>query len=297
MNENIFVTNRNVSCSPAVTTMAPLTKRMYVNIACGDTYVEDWSNYDYVPDSSAVRYANLLKRLPISDGAADIVYSSHFLEHIPRNLLLTFLSECFRITKPGGRLRLVLPDFDELCRTYLAERERGAHEEADFVAMEMLDQCVRTVSGGELGAYYSRVQANSTQRPNLMEEYIRQRTGHVIQSHATGVIGSVWRRALKNPALVLNRLVGWYCRAVLVLLPFAFRQQNVSLTAVGERHAWIYDFYTVDKLLRQTGFVGIEKMTAATSNIPDFPFYTLDLTKDGQPRKGAESMYIEAIKP
>lgn len=68
-----------------------------------------------------------------------------------------------------------------------------------------------------------------------------------------------------------------WIRLVLQLLPEAFRNQNVSLAAVG--------------------FVAIEHCTAATSRVADFPLQPLDLAADGQPRKGAESLFIEAQKP
>jgi hypothetical protein len=36
---------------------------------------------------------------------------------------------------------------------------------------------------------------------------------------------------------------------------------------------------------------------ASTSRFEGFPFQPLDLDTDGHPRKGTESMYIEASKP
>jgi len=59
----------------------------------------------------------------------------------------------------------------------------------------------------------------------------------------------------------------------------------------------IYDFHSVEQLLKRVGFVNVERVTSSTSNIVDFPFYPLDVTKEGLPRKGLESMYIEAVKP
>lgn len=81
------------------------------------------------------------------------------------------------------------------------------------------------------------------------------------------------------------------------LLPRAFREQNVSLASVGERHHWLYDAHSLMQLLRANGFVAIERCTASTSRHTDFPFHALDLAADGQPRKGSESLFIEAKKP
>jgi SAM-dependent methyltransferase len=266
-----------------------------INIACGDSYVEGWQNFDYAPHSSWVRQANLLGRLPVSDSSSDIVYSSHFIEHIPKSLVVHFISESFRITKSGGKLRLVLPDWEELCGAYLACRQSGAHAKADFLMLEMLDQCVRVRPGGELGQFYTRLQAPDQQES--MVEYVRERTGHVILPASENVDGHSWRRAFKNLKNIHGRFERLYCKMVLAFLPAAFKDQNVSFSSVGERHAWMYDFHSVERLLREVGFAHVRKMSATTSMISDFPFFPLDLTQDGRPRKGVESMYIEAIKP
>jgi hypothetical protein len=84
---------------------------------------------------------------------------------------------------------------------------------------------------------------------------------------------------------------------VLTLLPRAFRSQNVSLAGVGERHHWLWDFEQLRAALDTAGFVGIERCEAHISRFAGFPFTPLDVDCDGRPRKGAESMYIEAQKP
>lgn len=268
-------------------------EQTYVNIACGDSYVDGWCNLDYAPHSSSVSKANLLERLPIVDNGADVVYSSHFLEHIPRSQLVPFLSECFRITKSGGKLRLVLPDLEVLCSVYLECRERGEHERADFLILEMIDQCVRSVPGGELGVYFTELKVNAHLNEDEIK-FVRKQTGHVIKSASEGDINKRWHRVLTK---ILARLERGYCKAIVNLLPRAFRQQNVSFAEVGERHAWVYDFYTVEKFLRQAGFFDVKRMSASISSIKNFPLKQLDLTEGDEPRKGMESMYIEASKP
>lgn len=273
-----------------------MTGSKMFNIACGDSYVESWINFDFSPHSAIVKQANLLNPLPIAENTADVVYSSHFIEHIPRDLVAGFLVECQRIIKVGGCLRLVLPDWEELCSTYLCLRRTGwQQEQADFLMLEMLDQCVRRVSGGELGAYYARLKARPEQSQALID-FVRMRTGHDLTSPINTTQGGRFSRLLKNPQKIWCKLEQLYVRLILALLPSAFRDQNISLTTVGEKHAWMYDFYTMRQLLIQAGFTDVQRMTASSSNIPDFPFYPLDLTPDGRQRKGMESMYIEAIK-
>ena len=149
-----------------------------VNLACGNTFLcgDNWLNVDYSSFNSSVLQANILGRLPINNNSAELVYSSHFLEHIPRDKVDYFLLECWRILKPGGVLRLVVPDLENLCRTYLYHRDQAEHIKADFVVLELLDQCVRRRSGGELGSYYQSLKPND-QADEARIAFVRERTG------------------------------------------------------------------------------------------------------------------------
>jgi SAM-dependent methyltransferase len=157
--------------------MAGSTKSK-VNLACGSAFVagDGWTNLDYAAANEHVLRANLLGRLPLPDDGAALVYCSHFLEHIPRSQVVGFLAECFRVLAPGGTLRLVLPDLENLCRAYLEHRERGEHDKADFVVLEMVDQCVRRTSGGELGRFYGQLRSDPATYAEMMA-FVRDRTG------------------------------------------------------------------------------------------------------------------------
>lgn len=55
-----------------------------------------------------------LKRrsLPLESGSVDGIYCSHMIEHLPKNVANWFLSECYRLLRPKGVLRIVTPDVD-----------------------------------------------------------------------------------------------------------------------------------------------------------------------------------------
>lgn len=265
-----------------------------VNLGCGNIYLTEdgWTNYDYSPSHSSVQRANLLGRLPVQDESAELVYSSHFLEHIPYDLVRGFLSECYRILAPGGILRLVLPDLEELCQSYLLHRKNNEHDLANVILLEMIDQCVRRQSGGQLGHLYSRLGALGSQNKKIIES-IRYRTGEDILASEQERSKSQNRNFLR---LMRTHLEQAWIRLVVSLLPKAFRSQNVSLAAVGERHHWLWDFHQLHELLDEAGFTSIARCNADLSSFSGFPFYPLDLDKTGAPRKGVESMYIEAQK-
>jgi SAM-dependent methyltransferase len=149
-----------------------------INLACGSVFVsgDGWENLDYSVRGGAVQKADLLGRLPLSDHCAALVYSSHFLEHIPRDLVSGFLEECYRVLEPGGVIRLVLPDLEELCKSYLHYRELGEHKKADFVVIQIVDQCVRRNSGGELGRIYRELRSSCSSDSQFIQ-FIRERNG------------------------------------------------------------------------------------------------------------------------
>jgi SAM-dependent methyltransferase len=96
---------------------------------------------------------NLAKGIPFASNSVDVVYHSHLLEHLDRNVAQIFLSEIKRVLKIGGILRIVVPDLHILCQTYLdhiAEAEadpREADRHDEYVA-RIIEQSVRKEAFG-----------------------------------------------------------------------------------------------------------------------------------------------------
>ncbi len=66
----------------------------------------DWRNSQH-DQSNVDVFADLTKKLPFEENHADTVVSFQVMEHIPEPAF--FLSECFRILRPGGRLLITVP--------------------------------------------------------------------------------------------------------------------------------------------------------------------------------------------
>ncbi|NDC78652.1 MAG: methyltransferase domain-containing protein [Chitinophagia bacterium] len=73
-----------------------------------------------------VRYIDLARPLGFTSDSADAIYASHVLEHLHHDDALSLLAECRRVLKPGGVLRMVLPDLDSMVREYLSSEEPTA---------------------------------------------------------------------------------------------------------------------------------------------------------------------------
>ncbi len=65
-----------------------------------------------------LRYLDVRKRFPFRDGSVSYIYSSQMLEHLRQEDAMRCMSECYRVLKPGGVLRIHVPDLDGMIAQY-----------------------------------------------------------------------------------------------------------------------------------------------------------------------------------
>ena len=74
---------------------------------------------------------NLARSLDWPNASARAIYSSHMVEHLDRVEVRRFLTECMRVLKPDGVLRLVLPSLETLVDHYIKAKAAGDLRAAD----------------------------------------------------------------------------------------------------------------------------------------------------------------------
>ena len=246
-------------------------KEVFLNLGCGTKYHRDWINIDTRGNCDVIPW-NLTKGLPIPDASVDVIYSSHVIEHFTPDDARKHLQECHRILKPRGIIRLVAPDLEKIARTYLTcledalRKEEGASARYNWIMLEFLDQMVRHTSGGQMLAYWSqpKIPAEDFIVSQVGVEYLRYRS-HIAEQNSTPQPSS------HDPLSVgLFRLC-------------------------GEVHQWMYDRYSLSRLLRETGFSKVTQVTSTQSSILDFQSYNLDTEADGSIYK-PDSLYIEGMR-
>lgn len=211
-----------------------------LHIGCGATVVDGWENLDRSPTivlsripglRSALAAAHLLtpaqaravfprgivradvrRGLAYPDGSASFAYSSHMIEHMARWQGLAFVRECFRVLRPGGRLRLATPDLAEWVENYRQGKAWTFGTPADA----------------------------------MMSSF-----GHFVERPGSGVRG------------LAQRLF------------------------TGAAHQWLYDTESLSHLLREAGFVDVERRAFRDSVFPD-----IELLED---RDG--SLFVEGRRP
>lgn len=87
-----------------------INKILYKLAGSSDYYSFD--AYNKVIQKNGLNFYNLKTGVPFNDDSIDVIYCSHFLEHLNKNDGGNFLKECFRSLKKGGLLRVVVPDLD-----------------------------------------------------------------------------------------------------------------------------------------------------------------------------------------
>lgn len=90
---------------------------MKLHLGCGRRFIPGFVHVDLVEAGHVAIVADVA-RLPIPDGAAELIYASHVLEHFGRNEYRKVLKEWFRVLDPGGVLRLSVPDFSACAALY-----------------------------------------------------------------------------------------------------------------------------------------------------------------------------------
>ncbi|MEM6285232.1 MAG: methyltransferase domain-containing protein [Chloroflexota bacterium] len=123
-----------------------------LNLGCGFDIREGWLNVDIEnwkkrkPDATGAFVAHDLRRpLPLPDQSCDYIYSSHFWEHLDYQTGYAMMQDVFRMLKPGGTFRVVVPDYLKYSAAYV----NG--DDAFFTTLEnaMPDGWVRRVPGAE----------------------------------------------------------------------------------------------------------------------------------------------------
>jgi predicted SAM-dependent methyltransferase len=99
----------------------PKTPDIKLNLGCGPLGRPGWLNVDGFPVDRSVVELDLRNPLPLGDGLVRHIHCEHFLEHLHAQDGLQLLSECFRVLKPGGSLRLILPDAGKYMQAYVAD--------------------------------------------------------------------------------------------------------------------------------------------------------------------------------
>jgi predicted SAM-dependent methyltransferase len=152
-------------------TRHPANTELKINFGCGLSGAPGWCNIDNSPTiplsrlklgrllfrtpawPKDVRRHDVKKGLPFADQSVSCIYSSHTFEHFSWAESLAVAKECFRVLRPGGVLRIVVPDLQLIAREYLRDSDPMASHR--FVDRLLLRHTIHDLFHG--GAHHSQM--------------------------------------------------------------------------------------------------------------------------------------------
>jgi SAM-dependent methyltransferase len=94
-----------------------------LHFGCGRITPAGWINADIRPGEGVDLCCDILAGIPLDDDSIDYISSQHALQEIKVVDQIRALRELRRVLKPGGVLRLVLPDLDRAIEAYRSGRD------------------------------------------------------------------------------------------------------------------------------------------------------------------------------
>jgi predicted SAM-dependent methyltransferase len=91
---------------------------MKLHLGCGKRHIPGFVHIDAVDYPHVDHVATIDNLSFIPDSSVDLIYNCHVLEHFKRRDVRRVLQEWHRVLKPGGILRISVPDFAKLCEVY-----------------------------------------------------------------------------------------------------------------------------------------------------------------------------------
>lgn len=215
-----------------------------LNLGCGTKMNWDWNNIDLSPSARLAHHMgiakilakigflseerlqklfkvdpriiiwDLRKGIPFNDNIFDVVYHCHLLEHLDRRDAPVFLKECYRVTKPRGIIRVVVPDLQSIINRYISaisrleDGDRSAFSDYHQATYDLFDQMVRKEPTG------------TTQQRllvRLVERFLRGDAAKASELHRwmydkwslEELLSSVGFKDIRTESPLTSRIEGW----------------------------------------------------------------------------------------
>ena len=81
-----------------------------LHLGCGQHVLASWFNTDLNPSFETVERLDVTFPFDIPTESVDLIFTEHLIEHVPYIDGRRIISECFRVLRPGGIIRVATPD-------------------------------------------------------------------------------------------------------------------------------------------------------------------------------------------
>lgn len=92
-----------------------------LHLGCGRNRFQGWMNIDIDRSVEPDLQLDLRWGLPVRAVSVRFIYNEHLLEHLSFEAGFALLRDCRAALRPGGVLRIAMPDLEALARAYLGD--------------------------------------------------------------------------------------------------------------------------------------------------------------------------------
>ncbi|MGB2963321.1 MAG: methyltransferase domain-containing protein [Anaerolineales bacterium] len=259
-----------------------------------------FSSLPYPNDPPYLYHRDLRKPLPYQDNSFDALYCNHVFEHLTPADGFNLANELYRVLKSDGICRVVVPDLEAAAREYLDCLNKvtfkispGNITQYEWGVADLIDQMVRLKLGGMM--------AENLTSGNVDWEQIKRRNGDVFDNLQFGQEKKITKgfkiqlqkllpKSVKDIPRLANKV--WYR----LLREVYFRLSKKSRVELyNEKNLWMYDRFSLPRLLEKSGFRDIQVVDFNISQIESWSRYNFDQSERGNyPLE--PSVYVEGEK-
>jgi len=275
-------------------------------------FLKEWTNIVFSPlpfvNRGNLNYHNVTQPLLFDDNIFDAVNAYHILEHLTPEEGDFFISELYRVLKPGCVCRLSTPDLEGIVKDYLDSLKCVDDHPSEenmikyhWGVCELIDQATRSQSGGEM--------FKLLQQGKFDPAHIRGKFGDVfndffsengpvprncVKQDKSKHSCHLERKAIKDYLLFpLSKLRASFYKIFRRYMMFIHRS-DPRFTREAVR--WNYDRFSLMRILKKHGFTGVNQKDHKNSDIPDWHVYNLDCSNFGDYPLD-RGIYVEGRKP
>lgn len=244
-------------------------KRAMLNLGCGTKMNWNWNNLDFSPYARLVRHMNIAKILRKVGAVSEERYQN-LLDVDPHIILwdlrkgIPFNDNTFDVVYHSHLLEHIdeenAPVFLKECFRVLKPNGIIRIAVPDLQSIiNRYNSAVSRLENGDMKAFSDHRKSTY----ELFDQMVRKETTGTEEQRFT--------------------------------LRFIEHIVRGNAAKVGELHRWMYDEYSLGKLLLDVGFENVQTESPTTSRIEGWAQFNLDTNKDGSIYK-PESLYIEGIR-
>lgn len=224
----------------------------------------DWQNADYNINLSQS------PSLPFKDNSKKLLYSAHMIEHLSSQSLPKLFQECYRILKPGGRLRLECPDIEKLIGLYCSKDEKVLNH---------------------FRKYRKEILIEKFGYPeNYIEDHLSvlgEVSNYIVEGQWVHIPVYVPKEEFDHQLETLS--LDDFCEWCISL-------QTPEQHKSGGHQSAIY-FSKLHRMLEQSGFTNITKVDFGKTTIPGLELNGGFWSIKEKPHRAFYSLFVEATKP